>query len=813
MKNKLLFGVALAMSVVSCQKEAPVDRNALRAPAYPLVSIDPYTSAWSMYDHLYDGPVKHWTGAEFPLIGALKVDGAVYRFLGKEEVELSALAPLAAESAWKGVYTFTEPKGEWYAEKYNTAGWHEGPAAFGTPGYLTSTTAWQSEKVWVRREVEISEDLSGKHVYLAYSNDDDAIFYINGVEVLNTGHECHTNAFALIPDGVVRQGKNTIAAYCIDTGGLAYLDMGLMLQNEPHTALETAAEQLYADVQATQTHYGFRCGPVELELTFTAPLLMDDMELMSRPVNYITYKAVAQDGKKHDIELYLEASPRWAIDQAGQPSASETYADRNGVWLKCGSKAQNILAKRGDDLRIDWGYFYINAADGKTGIGTGLTLRQAFLDGTDFTAKSGEDLGGRMALVRKVKAGKEDHVLIGYDDIYSIQYFGENLRPYWNRNGDKTIADMFQAAEKAYSSIMKRCDAFDRSLMAECETAGGRKYAELCALAYRQSLHAHKLVQAPDGDLLWLSKENNSNGSIGTVDITYPSFPLFLRYNPKFAEYLMNHIYYYSESGKWTKPFAAHDVGTYPQANGQTYGGDMPVEESGNMIIGTAAVCKYSGSADYAAKHWETLTVWTNYLREHGLDPENQLCTDDFAGHFAHNANLSIKAILGVASYGYMAGLLGKNDVAEEYTAAAREMAAEWVKMADDGDHYRLTFDKPGSWSMKYNLVWDKLLGLNIFPESVAQKELAYYPSRFNEYGLPLDNRETYTKLDWIIWTATMSDDKSVFESFIEPVWRFENETIDRIPMSDWVYTDKPNFRGFRARSVVGGYFIKLLDK
>ncbi len=811
MKKFLLAGLLAPVFLLGCQ-QAPPERNALRAPAYPLVTIDPYTSAWSMYDHLYDGPVKHWTGAEFPLIGALKVDGTVYRFLGKEEVELSALAPLAAECAWRGSYTFSEPAGKWYEERYKPVGWKEGPAAFGTPAYLTSTTPWTSEKVWVRREVEVNGDLSGKKVYLAYSNDDDAIFYINGVEVLNTGHECHTNAFAPIPDGVVREGKNLIAATCTDTGGLAYLDMGLMLQNEPHTALENPAEQLYADVQATQTHYGFRCGPVELTLTFTAPLFIDNLDLISRPVNYITYQVNATDGKQHELELYLEASPRWAIDQAGQGSRSEAFEQDGRVWVKCGSKTQNILVKRGDDLRIDWGYFYLSAQDAQAGIGTGLALRQAFLGGTPFPGTEGEDLSGRMAIVKKLQAGKADHVLIGYDDLYSIQYFGENLRAYWNRNGDRTIFDQFAAAEKDYAALMKRCDAFDRQLMADATRTGGRQYAELCALAYRQSIHAHKLVQAPNGDLLWLSKENNSNGSIGTVDITYPSAPLYLYYNPAFAEYLMNHIYYYAESGRWTKPFPSHDVGTYPIANGQTYGGDMPVEEGGNMIILTAAVCKYEGKADYAARHWETLTTWTNYLREFGLDPANQLCTDDFAGHFAHNTNLSIKAIMGVASYGYMAGLLGKQEVAEEYTAAAREMAARWMEMADDGDHYRLTFDKSGTWSMKYNLVWDKLLGLNIFPESVAQKEIAYYPSRFNEYGLPLDNRETYTKLDWILWTATLAEDKDTFEAFIEPVWRFENETVDRIPMSDWVYTDKPNFRGFRARSVVGGYFIKLLE-
>ncbi|MDR0891865.1 MAG: DUF4965 domain-containing protein, partial [Mediterranea sp.] len=390
--------------------------------------------------------------------------------------------------------------------------------------------------------------------------------------------------------------------------------------------------------------------------------------------------------------------------------------------------------------------------------------------------------------------------------------FGTNLRPYWNRNGDKTITGEFHAAEQSYLPLMQQCAAFDRQLMAEATADGGKEYADLCALAYRQSVAAHKLVQSPTGDLLFLSKENFSNGSIGTVDITYPSAPLYLLYNPELAKGLMNHIFYYSESGKWTKPFAAHDVGTYPQANGQTYGGDMPVEESGNMLILAAAIAKVEGSADYARKHWDVLTTWANYLLEKGLDPENQLCTDDFAGHFAHNANLSIKAILAIASYGYLADRLGKADVAQQYTAQAKAMAAKWMTMADDGDHYRLTFDKPGTWSQKYNLVWDRLIGLNIFPESVAEKEIAYYLALQNKYGLPLDSREAYTKTDWILWTATLATDRPTFEKFVSPVYRFMNETVDRVPMSDWIWSDRPNQRGFQARSVVGGYFIKMLE-
>ena len=206
------------------------------------------------------------------------------------------------------------------------------------------------------------------------------------------------------------------------------------------------------------------------------------------------------------------------------------------------------------------------------------------------------------------------------------------------------------------------------------------------------------------------------------------------------------------------------------------------------------------------------LTTWTDYLVEKGLDPENQLCTDDFAGHFAHNTNLSIKAILGVASYGRLAEMLGKKDVAEAYTTKARQMATEWERMANDGDHYRLTFDKPGTWSQKYNLVWDRLLGLDIFDSKIAEMEIPYYLAKQNIYGLPLDNREPYTKTDWIMWTATMAPDQATFREFIVPVHKFMNETIDRVPMSDWVFTDKPNWRGFKARSVIGGYYMKMLE-
>lgn len=814
----LMIPAVVAMAS-SCGSDAVI-KNDLRAPAWPLVTIDPYTSAWSMSDNLYESTVKHWTGKEFPLIGALKVDGQVYRFLGVEDSDLLTLAPTAQESSWTGKYTEARPADGWMAENFNDAAWKTAEGAFGTADDRTAKTLWLTHDIWVRRQVELNvPDI--RQIYLSYSNDDRAIFYINGVKILDTGNTCNHDALAPLPEEAlkaVKNGVNVLAATCENTGGLAILDFGLKMNAEAETALSTTAVQTYADVQPTRTIYKFTCGPVNLELNFFAPLLLDNLDLVSRPVNYVTYSTSSTDGAAHDVEIYFEASPRWALNQTWQESTSESYSENGIVYLKSGSKSQEILAHKGDDIRIDWGYFYLAAEQEGTsaGVGRAMLLRNAFKAGMplDEVGSKGENADGRMAIVRtlgnaKTASGK---VMIGYDDLYSLQYFGENLRPYWNADGNSTIESQFEAAVAEYPELDTKCRKFDHELMSKAIKAGGKEYADLCALAYRQAIHAHKLAKAPNGDLLWMSKENNSNGSIGTVDITYPSAPMFLLYNPELAKALMNHIYYYSESGRWTKPFPSHDVGTYPIANGQTYGGDMPVEEAGNIITLTAAVTYYTGDVEYAKKHWETITTWVKYLEQFGLDPENQLCTDDFAGHFAHNSNLSIKAIVAIASYGYLAGQLGYEDDARQYMEEARAFAEQWCKMAEDGDHYKLTFDKEGTWSQKYNLVWDKLLGYNVFPKEVAQREIAYYLTKQNEYGLPLDSRETYTKTDWILWTATLADSAEDFQALVAPVHKFENETVDRVPMSDWVFTDKPHYRGFKARSVVGGYFIKLLE-
>ena len=797
--KKTIAYVFLILMVVACKPCTEHVRNELRAPAYPLVTIDPFTSAWSAADNLYDAPVTHWTGAQHHLLGVIVVDGQPYRFLGEVPVEKQAIARISDKKGWPATYTLNKPAGNWMSPDYDDSRWTAGEGGFGSAKRKPMIhTVWDGPEIWVRRVFTLEKTLNTKDVDVYFRANEYGKVYLNGTLVHETTEKT-SGEYVKLPEDLVAtlvEGENVLAAYCANPEGSARLDMALFANYSAAKQYENTAQQLCADVQAMQTRYGFTCGPVELNVNFLAPLFLDDLDLISRPVNYIGYEVKSLDGAKHDVQVILEATPAWAVNIYGnEETVSDTYSHNGLLYLKASSVEQDILGKKGDDDRINWGSFYLVAEEKNT---EASVAANGFLR---FTRNLGN-----------VKAC-EGKFMIGYDDLYSVQYFGENLRPYWNHTGDVTIESQFELADKEYCELSKKATEFDYALMQEAIEAGGKEYAELCALAYRQAIAAHKLVQTNEGFLTFLSKENNSNGSIGTVDVTYPSFPIFFKYNTKLARALMDHIFHYSESGRWTKPFPAHDVGTYPLANGQTYRFDMPVEEAGNMLVGAAAVCLYENSTEYAKAHWDVMTTWVDYLCEFGLDPENQLCTDDFAGHFAHNANLSVKAIVGIGCYARMADMLGDKEASRKYLDIAKGLAAEWKKMAADGDHYRLTFDREGTWSQKYNLVWDELLDLGLFDDDIMDTEIPYYLTKQNIYGLPLDNRSTYSKSDWIIWTATMADSDEQFEAFIDPLWKFYNETIDRVPMSDWFYTDKPEYCMFIARSVVGGYFIKMLPE
>ena len=820
MKRLLLFFATLC--AVSCaSKDAPIMQNDLRLPAVPLVMIDPFTNAWSFDDNLYDGQIGHRVKKVHEFVGAIRVDGEIYRFMGLDDTPRQPLAGMSYAEPWSAKYTFDRPAEGWEKPGFNDKRWKEGEAAFGTRGETNVKTRWNTHDIWVRREVKINpEILENNRLFIYYSHDDTFTLYVNGHEVVKTGYTWKKDQSVELSEEVIssmKDGNVTIAAHCQNREHGGLVDFGLYVEKGKANILANTATQKDVNVQATNTYYTFDCGNVELKLTFLAPFMMDNLDLMSRPVNYISYDVRSLDGKEHDVQIYFEAAPNWVSFLRNQPTEVSAFSQDGLSFTKMGRTEQNPLGReREATYYTNWGYVYFAADEATSSYAAGdpVAMRAAFVENGTLGNNEGAK-NGYMAIAENLGTGlnTSGKIMVGYDDILSLNYFGTNLRPYWNRNGDRTIEQEFVAAHNEYAELKTKSAKFDYELMQDAMRVGGKEYAELCASVYRQVIVAHKFMEAPDGTIIFPSKEISSGGFVSTVDVTYPSAPMFLYYNPELLKGLIEPIFYMAENGIWNKPYPAHDAGKYPWAFGQEYGEDMPIEEAGNMLILTALLTKVDGNADYATKHWESLSKWSNYLMEKGLDPANQLCTDDFAGHLARNANLSVKAILGIAAYGYMAGEKGDKATCEKMMAKAKEMAQEWMKLADAGDHYSLSFGNKESWSQKYNMVWDKLMGWDIFPEEVKQKELAYYLTKQNQYGLPLDSRRNYTKSDWIMWTATLADDHETFMKFVQPIYDFANETTDRIGLTDWYNTDSDKRVGFEARPVLGGFYIKMLEE
>lgn len=602
--------------------------------------------------------------------------------------------------------------------------------------------------------------------------------------------------------------------------GKTYIFLG---DKEMHRILP----QKSIDVTATTTEYCFENDEVHLKCRFTSPLLLDDMLLVSRPCTYVDFEVTKK--KASSIVLDFEISADLVRQTKDNVIGFDgKYKDYN--YSQMGRAIQMPLGGSNDMAAFDWGYVYLACKE------TDASLK---------FDKSNEKIRLKMNFHNQKQAG----FILAYDDLLSINYFGQWRKAYWTEKYT-TILNAIAAAFADKESVLERAAQLDHNIETKAYEIGGAAYAFLCNMSFRQTIAAHKLITDEEGEILFLSKENASNGCIGTLDVSYPSSPLFLLYDTEYVKGMLRPIFKFAACDAWEFDFAPHDVGRYPYAWGQVYGYkeaygmqatekhiwkqqksgvypafymypagsnlfllnyQMPVEECGNILILMAAICKSDGNAEFARPYWNVIKQWKNYLVKYGTDPGDQLCTDDFAGRLSHNVNLSVKAIIGIESYAILADMLGEEAEAVKYHKLAGKMAADWEIRANSGDHYSLVFDDPDTWSLKYNLVWDRMWGCKLFSDTVYEKEISYYIKKTCEYGTPLDSRKSYAKSDWTLWCATMTKEKALAEKLIKPVAHYLELSESRIPFGDWYDAETGLYYKFINRSVQGGIFMPML--
>lgn len=576
------------------------------------------------------------------------------------------------------------------------------------------------------------------------------------------------------------------------------------------------AEVTGISVTPTKTEFAFQAGGVALCVAFRSCALPDDLDVLSTPITMVDYKTSALDQKEHDVAVGLAVTDQICYDGTVTPALfSDSYQTGEMQVLYVGKRQQPVLCHSADHITIDWGYFYM------------ASQNAVLYEGNQVISKWTGHVGA---------CPEKGFTLLGYDDIASVNYFGTPCKAWYARKG-KSFVTALSEFFREHDRLVSRCEELDQAVTERANQIGGEDYVRIVSAAWRQTFAAHKLICTPAGEMAFLSKENDSNGCIGTVDVSYPSTPLFLEFCPELVNALCRPVLEFASMPVWPYDFAPHDVGRYPYATGQVYSlkrgllpGDavppyylypagtdvyapedqMPVEECGNMLIMMEAALHFGASDDLLLKYAPLLEKWTQYLLTYGEDPGEQLCTDDFAGHLARNVNLSAKAIVGVACSGRLQLRLKNEERGNQLLSRAKELAQHWLERADSPQGSYLTFDGQG-WSMKYNLAWDRVLGLDLLPESFYRKETESYLPRQNTFGLPLDSRADYSKSDWICWCAAMAPEEAVRRALLKPVSDYVQQSPTRVPFSDWYDTKTGGFVEFIARSVQGGVFMPML--
>ncbi|HQL09049.1 MAG TPA: DUF5127 domain-containing protein, partial [Lentisphaeria bacterium] len=124
-------------------------------------------------------------------------------------------------------------------------------------------------------------------------------------------------------------------------------------------------------VTPTRTEYRFVSAGVVIDLCFMTPALPQRLEILSRPVTYLDFTVTSEDGAAHDVALYLDFGGEIAVNDSSEPVTWARYRIPGLELLKLSAANQKMLARVGDDLRIEWGHFYLAVPE--TAVAAGAT--------------------------------------------------------------------------------------------------------------------------------------------------------------------------------------------------------------------------------------------------------------------------------------------------------------------------------------------------------------------------------------------------------------------------------------------------------
>lgn len=544
----------------------------IKSPEHTLLPLSPNFSVLTPEAALHKQYLRLHDGKMFPVVGIIRVDGKSYRFLGGDSLRATPLFPLSDESqGWTGKYSYLFPGADWQKRGYDDSHWYDGEGAFGTEQHTYPVhTPWSTNDVYVRRHMFINnkESLKGHKLYMRYICDDQASFFCNGERILESGYLTEPGCIQLSQQVVdqLQNGDNVFAAHAYDTGWAALLDFGLYAENIFYSEADTATLKLF-DVQATQTHFVYQCGEVELQLDFVSPALLEKENVEGCPVAFMTYQVHIKDEEHHDVEILFDVDIEWMFGNVIDEYLTDqewAIAGFNNLYLGMSTAGSTYLYK-----------------------------------------------DGHAVYSQKLRDSIEDSgvLLFAYNEDRALQYEGENLLPYWKKNKDNTLRDLLKSIGEEYKAIKKECDKVDYQWNTKAYRAGGETYARQIIPSYRNFISTHYLEISLDNKLLCFG---NSLGNVREAFRIYPTLLFFNRID--WMKGLLDPIFEYCKDEFWIKKYPPHDIGLYPIVNRQISTEDHEMEVAADMLIMVAALAESENSFDYAGQHWSLLCKWGDFL-------------------------------------------------------------------------------------------------------------------------------------------------------------------------------------------------------
>ncbi|KAI9742389.1 MAG: hypothetical protein M1818_003922 [Claussenomyces sp. TS43310] len=605
------------------------------------------------------------------------------------------------------------------------------------------------------------------------------------------------------------------------------------------------AKVISATYTSTHTTFILSAGDVDFSIVFLSPVNAKDYVRQSLPFSYLTVSVLNLVHRPSNIQLYSDIDDTWNGQNTKYPHSSSwkaTTVDSTSIWQIDTLDAKEYSQGGPNGQMALWGatlYATKSSSASKLTMGAGPSsaVRSNFMRNGNLSALRVaswaldsvtafvHDLGTIVSPVNVTFA-------LGYYRDCDVKYMDTcRVAYYKSRYPDPISAVKFFLDD--YNTALVQSLDLDSSIEERAIAAAGPRYADLVALSTRQTMGGIDLTLPADlntTDFMVFMKEISSDGNVNTIvrfinhlyyqhansghqDVIFPSSPQFYMLDPEYIRYLLEPVLQYLATDRWTRPFAIHDIGSnYPIADGhdKLIEEDMPVEESGNLLILAYMYSTAAGNTTWAERYRYIFQGYADYLVEYGLYPARQLSTVDPAGPQANQTNLAIKAAVALNAFGVMTGLVNYSSIGIEF---ARRIYNDGLGTDAAKTHFLSQYGHESSWTTPFNLFPDRWLKLNTFDSSAYEMQSSFYKTVRATAGVPLDSALHFTSTQWDLWAGATSSNVTM-GAFVHDIWAYVTNGLNADPFGDRFFVSKPEIPGKafgnRARPVVGGHWCAM---